>query len=484
MEDSIVFLLLIQVILIALNAIFASAEIAVLSTNETKMSKLAEEGNKKAIRLTRLTSEPSRFLSTIQVAITLSGFLGSAFAADNFSDPLVDFLVGAGIGIPRSTLNTLAVVVITLILSYFTLIFGELVPKRIALKKSEQLALAISGLVSAISTLFKPIVWFLSLSTNAVLRLCGIDPTETDDEVSEEEIRMMVDAGSEKGAIDYEEKELIQNVFEFDDLMVGEIATHRTDVTILFLEDSDEEWEQIIHDSRHTLYPVCDNSPDHVVGILNAKDYFRLSDKSRQSVLDGAVRPAYFVPETVKADVLFRNMKQTHNTLSVILDEYGGMVGIVTLNDLIEELVGELNEDLPSYDSSEPYIAQQTESSWEINGNISLEELKEETGVDLENDDYDTLGGLVFDILGQIPQDGPQNIDLEVEQLHIHVSYIKDHQIEKAIIERIELPEEEAETAEEENDTKESKSKDTKAKDTKSKENKSKDSKSKDTKTK
>lgn len=484
MEDSIVFLLLIQVILIALNAIFASAEIAVLSTNETKMSKLAEEGNKKAIRLTRLTSEPSRFLSTIQVAITLSGFLGSAFAADNFSDPLVDFLVGAGIGIPRSTLNTLAVVVITLILSYFTLIFGELVPKRIALKKSEQLALAISGLVSAISTLFKPIVWFLSLSTNAVLRLCGIDPTETDDEVSEEEIRMMVDAGSEKGAIDYEEKEFIQNVFEFDDLMVGEIATHRTDVTILFLEDSDEEWEQIIHDSRHTLYPVCDNSPDHVVGILNAKDYFRLSDKSRQSVLDGAVRPAYFVPETVKADVLFRNMKQTHNTLSVILDEYGGMVGIVTLNDLIEELVGELNEDLPSYDSSEPYIAQQTESSWEINGNISLEELKEETGVDLENDDYDTLGGLVFDILGQIPQDGPQNIDLEVEQFHIHVSYIKDHQIEKAIIERIELPEEEAETAEEENDTKESKSKDTKAKDTKSKENKSKDSKSKDTKTK
>ena len=484
MEDSIVFLLLIQVVLIALNAIFASAEIAVLSTNETKMSKLAEEGNKKAIRLTRLTSEPSRFLSTIQVAITLSGFLGSAFAADNFSDPLVDFLVGAGIGIPRSTLNTLAVVVITLILSYFTLIFGELVPKRIALKKSEQLALAISGLVSAISTLFKPIVWFLSLSTNAVLRLCGIDPTETDDEVSEEEIRMMVDAGSEKGAIDYEEKEFIQNVFEFDDLMVGEIATHRTDVTILFLEDSDEEWEQIIHDSRHTLYPVCDNSPDHVVGILNAKDYFRLSDKSRQSVLDGAVRPAYFVPETVKADVLFRNMKQTHNTLSVILDEYGGMVGIVTLNDLIEELVGELNEDLPSYDSSEPYIAQQTESSWEINGNISLEELKEETGVDLENDDYDTLGGLVFDILGQIPQDGPQNIDLEVEQLHIHVSYIKDHQIEKAIIERIELPEEEAETAEEENDTKESKSKDTKAKDTKSKENKSKDSKSKDTKTK
>ena len=469
MEDSIVFLLLIQVVLIALNAIFASAEIAVLSTNETKMAKLAEEGNKKAIRLSHLISEPSRFLSTIQVAITLSGFLGSAFAADNFSDPLVDLLIGVGVGIPRSTLNTLAVIVITLILSYFTLIFGELVPKRIAMKKSEQLALAISGLVSAISVLCKPIVWFLSLSTNAVLRLCGIDPTEADDDVSEEEIRMMVDAGSEKGTIDYEEKEFIQNVFEFDDLMVGEIATHRTDVTILFLEDSDEEWEQIIHDSRHTLYPVCDNSPDHVVGILNAKDYFRLSDKTRQSVLEGAVRPAYFVPETVKADVLFRNMKQTHNTLAVILDEYGGMVGIVTLNDLIEELVGELNEDFPSYDSSEPYIAQQTESSWEINGNISLEEIKDETGVDLENDDYDTLGGLVFDILGQIPHDGPQNIDLEVEQLHIHVSYIKDHQIEKAVIEKIELPQD---IPEDEEDTKDARSREAKTKDTKPKEKK------------
>ena len=469
MEDSIVFLLLIQVILIALNAIFASAEIAVLSTNETKMAKLAEEGNKKAIRLSHLISEPSRFLSTIQVAITLSGFLGSAFAADNFSDPLVDLLIGAGVSIPRSTLNTLAVIVITLILSYFTLIFGELVPKRIAMKKSEQLALAISGLVSAISVLCKPIVWFLSLSTNAVLRLCGIDPTEADDDVSEEEIRMMVDAGSEKGTIDYEEKEFIQNVFEFDDLMVGEIATHRTDVTILFLEDSDKEWEQIIHDSRHTLYPVCDNSPDHVVGILNAKDYFRLSDKTRQSVLEGAVRPAYFVPETVKADVLFRNMKQTHNTLAVILDEYGGMVGIVTLNDLIEELVGELNEDFPSYDSSEPYIAQQTESSWEINGNISLEEIKDETGVDLENDDYDTLGGLVFDILGQIPHDGPQNIDLEVEQLHIHVSYIKDHQIEKAVIEKIELPQD---IPEDEEDTKDARSREAKTKDTKPKEKK------------
>ena len=256
--------------------------------------------------------------------------------------------------------------------------------------------------------------------------------------------------------------------------MAGEIATHRTDVTILFLEDSDEEWEQIIHDSRHTLYPVCDNSPDQVVGILNAKDYFRLSDKTRQSVMEGAVRPAYFVPETVKADVLFRNMKQGHHSLAVILDEYGGMVGIVTLNDLIEELVGELSEDIPDFGSSDPQIEQQTDSSWEINGNIPLDEIKEETGIDLENDDYDTLGGLVFDILGLIPQDGPQNIDLEVAQLHIHVSYIKDHQIEKATIERIELPEETPEESESTNDTKDTKAKDNKSKDTKAKDTKTK----------
>ena len=204
MDDSIGFLLLLQVILIALNAVFACAEIAVLSINETKLERMAEQGDKRAKRLFRLTSEPARFLATIQVAITLSGFLGSAFAADNFSEPLVDWILSKGVSIPYATLDTIAVILITLILSYFTLVFGELVPKRIAMKKSEQLALGISGLVGGISVAFKPIVWFLSASTNLVLRLCGIDPNEADDQVSEEEIRMMVDAGSEKGTIDHD----------------------------------------------------------------------------------------------------------------------------------------------------------------------------------------------------------------------------------------------------------------------------------------
>ena len=184
-------------------------------------------------------------------------------------------------------------VIITLILSYVTLIFGELVPKRIAMKKSEQLSLAISGLVSGISKLFAPIVWLLSVSTNGVLRLLGIDPSEADDQVSEEDIRLMVDAGSEKGAIDHEEKEFIQNVFEFDDLTAEEIATHRTDVTLLWVEDSDEEWASTIHDSRFTFYPICDGSPDDVVGVLNSKIYLRMEDRSRQSVMARAVKPAY-----------------------------------------------------------------------------------------------------------------------------------------------------------------------------------------------
>ncbi|MEG2660430.1 MAG: hemolysin family protein [Oscillospiraceae bacterium] len=344
MEGSTVFMILLQVFLIALNAVFACAEIAVISMNDNRLAKLAAEGDKRAIRLARLTSQPARFLATIQVAITLSGFLGSAFAAENFSDGLVTWLISLGVAVPAATLDAIAVVVITLVLSYFTLIFGELVPKRVAMHKAEALALGMSALITTIAKLFAPIVWFLTISTNAILRLMGIDPSAEDDEVSEEEIRMMVDVGSENGAIDYEEKQFIQNVFEFDDLTVGDIATHRTELSLLWLEENMEDWKATIHNSRHTLYPVCNESADDIVGILNAKDYFRLDDKSRDTVMQLAVKPAYFVPKSVKADVLFRNMKHSHNSLAVVLDEYGGVIGIVTLNDLVEQLVGDLGD--------------------------------------------------------------------------------------------------------------------------------------------
>lgn len=434
MNSSLIFLLLLQAVLIFLNAVFASAEIAVLSINETKLERMAQEGNNRAKRLFRLTREPARFLATIQVAITLSGFLGSAFAADNFSEPLVDWILSLGVNIPRATLDAAAVIVITLVLSYFTLIFGELVPKRIAMKKPEQLAMGISGLVSGISIVFKPVVSFLSISTNLVLRLCGIDPNEEEEKVSEEEIRMMVDAGSEKGTIDHQEKEFIQNVFEFNDIMVESIATHRTDVTILWMEEDMDSWAETIHNSRHTRYPVCDGSPDNVVGVLNAKDYFRLEDKSRENVLQKAVYPAYFVLETTKADVLFKNMKANKKSMAIIIDEYGGMTGIVTLYDLIEELVGDLEDEPLEYKNDDPYIEKVDENTWQVKGNVELEDIEEALNVEIASAEFDTFTGLVFEELGRIPEDGEQDINLKIQDIQVHISSVKDHQIEKAEI--------------------------------------------------
>ena len=434
MDSSMIVLLFFQVILIALNAVFASAEIAVLSLNETKLERMAEQGNSRAKRLVRLTKEPARFLATIQVAITLSGFLGSAFAADNFSEPLVDWMIHMGVSIPRATLDAGAVIFITLVLSYFTLIFGELVPKRIAMKKPEQIAMGISGLVSGISIVFKPIVSFLSVSTNLVLRLCGIDPKEEEEQVSEEEIRMMVDVGSEKGTIEYQEKEFIQNVFEFNDIMAENIATHRTDVVMLWMEDDMEVWAETIHNSRHTFYPVCDGSPDNVIGVLNAKDYFRIDDKSRNKVMNQAVYPAYFVLETTKADVLFRNMKANKSAIAIIIDEHGGMTGIVTMNDLVEELVGDLNDDTEDAKSREPYVEKVEEHTWLVHGNPELEVIEEALGMEIASEGFDTLSGLLFQKLGVIPEDGTQNIELEMQGMQIHITCIREHQIEETVI--------------------------------------------------
>ena len=401
MSTSIFILLVVQIILIILNAIFASAEIAVLSMNETKLERMAEQGNGRAKRLVRLTQEPARFLATIQVAITLSGFLGSAFAADNFSEPLVDWVVGMGVNIPRSTLDTIAVILITLILSYFTLVFGELVPKRIAMKKSEELAMGISGLVTGISILFKPIVSFLSISTNIVLKICGIDPNEAEDQVGEEEIRMLVDAGSEKGTIDHQEKEFIQKVFEFNDIMAGTIATHRTDVTILWMSDDVKEWDETIHNTRHTLYPVCGDSIDHVIGILNAKDYFRLKEKSKDMVIDSAISEPYFVMETTKADVLFKNMKQSKQSMAIVLDEYVVMSGIVTFEDIVEEIVGEIDDE---YDDTSDDIVKINDHEYLVDGSLNLNEVNDEIDTHFESEDFESIGGLVLGEFSGVPK--------------------------------------------------------------------------------
>lgn len=446
MDNSILWQLILQLALIALNAIFACAEIAVISMNDARMAQLSSQGDKRALRLSKLTEQPAKFLATIQVAITLSGFLGSAFAADNFSGYLTEWLLGLGVPLPRATLDSLSVIVITLVLSYFTLVLGELVPKRIAMKKAERLALGLSALITFISRLFAPIVWALTASTNGILRLFGINPEEEEESVSEEEIRMLVDVGNQKGVIDQEEKELIQNVFELDDLTVGEFATHRTELSLLWTDESDEEWAKTIHESRHSLYPVCEETVDNVVGILNVKDYFRLADKSRESVMAEAVRPAYFIPETLCADVLLRQMKKTRNHFAVVLDEYGGVMGIVTINDLLEQLVGDL-EDEESEIEEQPELEQIDSLTWKIAGTAPLDTVAEKLGVELPTEDYDTFGGFVFSSYGSVPEDG-SSFELDVLSLHIKVLEIKEHRLEKALV-CIEPPAPEAEEEEE-----------------------------------
>lgn len=429
-NDPIFWELILQAVLIALNAVFACAEIAVITMNDAKLAKLAAEGDKRAIKLARLTSQPARFLATIQVAITLSGFLGSAFAADNFAKRITAAVSASWPTAPLSTINTVSLLLITLILTFFTLVFGELVPKRVAMKNAEKLALGMAGMINGVAKAFAPLVWLLTISTNGILRLLGIDPNAEDEEVTEEEIRMMVDVGSEKGTIEAQEKEMIHNVFEFDNVSAEDILTHRTQVDILWLDESDEDWAETIHNTRHSFYPICRDSSDDVVGILDAKTYFRLNDRSRDNVMEHAVQPARFVPETIKADDLFLDMKRSRNHFAVVMDEYGGMCGIVTLSDLIEVIVGDIDE---QEDDGLPAISLVREGVWETEGFATLEEISEATGCPLPTEEFDTLNGLVFSVLNEIPEDGTV-FEVDVSGLHVIVLEMKNHGIERAEI--------------------------------------------------
>ncbi len=424
--------LLLQIVLIMINAVFASAEIAIVSMNDVKLEKLAEQGNKKAKRLVKLTSRPASFLATIQVAITLSGFLGSAFAADNFSEILVDLIMKTGVNISRSTLDTIAVIVITMILSYLTLVFGELVPKRIAMRKTEGLALGVSGLISVISKIFAPLVWLLTVSTNLVLRCLGIDPNAQEEEISEEEIRMLVEVGSEKGIIDKDERIMISNIFDFDDKECGEISTHRTDVVGLDADESIEEWDRIVTNSSHSVYPVYKENIDNIIGVLDSKKYFRLREKSKEFVNQNAVSQPVFVPENMKIDVLFENMQKSRNHFSVVLDEYGGTVGIITMNDLLEEIVGDL-ENEENAEVKEPDIKQINENEWTIQGCASLDDVERNLKIQLPIDEYETFSGYVFGIYCTIPEDNT-SFSLETDKLIINVLNVVNHTVEKASV--------------------------------------------------
>lgn len=419
--------IILQIFLIALNAFFACAETAVISVNDNRLEKLAASGDKRAVRLKKLTASPTRFLSTIKVSVTLAGFIGAAFAANSFASRIVRLLTSRGCTIPVGTLNAISVVVITLILSYFTLVFGELVPKRAAMKNPERLALGMSGLISLVSKLFSPFVWLLNASSNGVLRLMGINPEDEVETVTEEEILMMSDAGAEKGTIDEDENRIIKNVFAFDDMTAGQVCTHRTDVSVLWTSDSIDVWEETIHRTRHSSFPVCGDSVDNVIGILDAKDYFRIEDKSRDNIMENAVTEPYFVHENMKADRLFEQMKQKGaDHFAVVVDEYGGMSGIITVTDLVEKLVGDYADDDDEISAALEKIG---EDVWNVPGIQALSEVSEELEVTLPADKYDTFGGYVIAMLGEIPKEGT-NVELETDRLKIEVLNIKQHRIE------------------------------------------------------
>ncbi len=463
--------LLLQLVLIGLNAIFAAAETAFLSINSAKIEKIAEEGGKKVKkkvkRLEKFTSNSSKFLSTIQVAITLAGFLGSAFAADSFAEPLsviivkIPFLAEAGI--TWQQIEPVCVILVTLLLSFFSIILGELIPKKLAIKNAEGYSLAICGFIKVFSVAFAPLVWILTKTTNGLLRLFGINPQEEEEAASEEEIRIMLDSSSEAGAIDTMENEMIQNIFEFDDILISEVCTHRRDVKMLYREDSIDEWKKTISHSRHGYYPVCGESADDIVGILNIKKFFRAECKTVAEAMKIACEKPYFVPENMKADVLFTNMKETRNYFAVVVDEYGGTNGVITIHDLLELLVGDM-DDKDEIIVEEIVCLDEETGLWKILGSASLTEVGEAIDVDFETEDCDTFGGYIFGLLGEIPDDGATP-ELETDRLEIKVESIRDHRIASTLVTVKETVSDEDEDGDEEDEKPKSKDKDTASED-------------------
>lgn len=426
-----VWLVLLQIFLIALNAVFAGTEIAVISVNETKLEKEVERGNKRAKWLLKMTQNSSGFLATIQVAITLSGFLGAAFASDSFAAVLSGALKRIGIGLSDSVLNTISVVLVTLVISYFSIVFGEMVPKRIAMKNAERFSLTMAGPITVIAKLFAPLVWLLTKSTNGILRLCGIDPESDEEIVTEEDLLLMADAGRKKGTIDDSENDMIRIVFAFDDLTVGEICTHRKEVSILWMDETVAEWEQTIHESRHSVYPVCGDSVDQIIGVLNAKDFFRLNCRDKKAVMEHAVHMPYFVHENLKADQLFGKMKRHADHFAVVLDEYGGMCGIITVTDLVEQLVGDFDDD--EMLRQEPEIERLDSRCWKVRGSCSLHDVSRALEYAFPEEEYETFSGFLIGSLGEIPKDGTK-LKMQVGPFQVRILDVCQHRIEKAIV--------------------------------------------------
>ena len=426
--------LILQVLLIFVNAVFAGTELAVISLNAIQLKKEADEGDKKAAKLLKMVENQSSFLSTIQISITLAGFLGAAFSADVLSEHLVSWL--KSLGCPGSTalLNSLAVIFITIIISFFTLIFGELVPKRIAQQKAESWSRAVVGVVSTLQTLFKPVVKLLSFCTNLVLKICRLKTDGAEDEVTEEDIRLMVDASGESGSIEEDEKEWIQNVFEFNDTPVDEIMTRDQDAVWIQEDASDEEVIALIRDSGYSRFPVYGEDHDDVKGILIAREFLLNMSSPDRKPLQELIRAPYLVPDSIHADKLFADMQAKKVHLAIVIDEYGSSAGIITMEDLIEEIVGNIYDEFDDVEEEE--ITKLDDGKWSISGDSLIEDVNEETDLDIPtSEDYDTVGGFVMSNLSTIPEDGKE-FDITAGDLNVHVLKVEDKRIQRVIIEK------------------------------------------------
>jgi putative hemolysin len=424
---TIIIQILILFVLILINAFFAMSEIAIISLNDTKIEKMAEEGHRKAKLIKKLTKDSSSFLSTIQIGVTLAGFLTSASAAQSFATMIANALYARWTVLPYSFILGIATVIITIIVSYFSLVLGELVPKKIAMQKPERVSFAVAKTLLVFSKIVKPFVKILSLSTNGVVRLFGLDPNAGDEVVTEEEIRMMVDVGEEKGVIESEQKEMINNIFEFDDIDVADIMTHRTDMECIEVDEPLQAILPIAIESGHSRIPVYDDDPDNIIGVVYVKDLLPYVGKEipKSKTLRHIMRKAMYVPETKQCGELFNEMTEKKIQMAIVIDEYGGTAGIVTLEDLLEAIVGNIQDE---YDNEDEEISAIDENTFTIDGITDIEEVEEELGVKLPEGDYDTLGGFIISLLGFLPEDGAMNT-VEYENMEFTVLNVEDRRI-------------------------------------------------------
>lgn len=422
--------LLLQLILILLNAFFAATEIAVISLNEKKVKARAEDGDKKAAKMLRMIENPTGFLSTIQIGITLAGFLGSAFAADNFSERLSNFLVEAFhlTTAQSGVIDTVSVIVITVILSFFTLVLGELVPKRVAMRHKEKLAEAVCGTISVLAVILKPIVWLLTVSTNGVVRLFGIDPHAKEDPVSEEDIVLMLDAGADEGSLDENDIEYIKNVFKLDGMIAEDVMTPRKAVVFISSDATDEEILQVIEEEGYSRIPVYSEKPDNIVGILYSRDYLLRRNRPDFSLEQAMFEPT-FVPETAHLDVLFKDMQKDHNHIVILVNEYGETSGIVTMEDILEEIVGEIWDES---DEEVEEFQELGENTYRVLCSTAVEDFFTFFSIEPEEEtEATTVNGWLTETVGSIPEKG---YTFDFEHLTVTVDEADDFMTHEIVV--------------------------------------------------